>query len=301
MFNSQKILLAFLLAMAGTNAMAQSGDDTAARRDAEQLKITAMEALISAPPERSLPIVAKVLKGAGSDDLKERALFILSQIDRPEAQALLLETARTGSGSLRHEAIRMMGISGETAVLSELYAGADPETKEAMLEAWLIAGDEDSVYRVAANARDPDEFEAAVETLGAMGATEQLRALRNRTDMSESLIEAYAIAGDTESLRELAADTGNPERQAQAIRGLGMTGEENVGEVLVAIYGSTDSAVVKEAVMEGLLMAGDDEAVLQLFRQSNDADEKAELLETLVMMDSEAVWDIIDATLENGE
>lgn len=300
MSSFQKIAFLFLLAMASTGAMAQD-EDASAGRDAEQLKIAAMEALISAPPERSLPIVAKVLKGDGSDDLKERALFILSQIDRPEAQALLVETARTGSDSLRHEAIRMMGISGETALLSELYAGGDLETKEAVLEAWLIAGDEDAVYRVAESAQDPDEFEAAVETLGAMGATEQLRALRGRADMSESLIEAYAVAGDTESLRELAADASNPERQAQAIRGLGMTGAENVGETLVGIYGSTDSPEVKEAVMEGLLMSGDDGAVLQLFRQSRNAKEKAELLETLVMMDSEAVWDIIDATLENGE
>jgi hypothetical protein len=53
--------------------------------------------------------------------------------------------------------------------------------------------------------------------------------------------------------------------------------------------------------MEGLLISGDDESVLQLFRQSRNDEEKADLLETLVMMDSEAVWDIIDATLENGE
>jgi hypothetical protein len=119
--------------------------------------------------------------------------------------------------------------------------------------------------------------------------------------MSESLIEAYAVAGDTETLRELASDAGNPERQAQAIRGLGVVGGDNVGEILVGIYGSTDSPEVKEAVMEGLLISGDDESVLQLFRQSRNDEEKADLLETLVMMDSEAVWDIIDATLENGE
>lgn len=300
MFSFYRVVMAVLLATAGTGVMAQT-DDAPATRDAQQLKLAAMEALISAPPERALPIVTKVLKGNGSDELKERALFILSQIDRPEAQELLLETARSGSDSLRHEAIRMMGISGETGSLSELYAGGDAETKEAVLEAWLIAGDEDAVYQAAANAEDPDEFEAAVEILGAMGATEQLRALRSRADMSESLIEAYAVTGDTESLRELAVDASNPERQAQAIRGLGVTGGEGVGEILIGIYGSTSSPAVKEAVMEGLLISGDDEAVLQLFRQSRDDDEKAELLETLVMMDSEAVWDIIDATLENGQ
>jgi HEAT repeat protein len=300
MFSFRKVAMAVFLAAVATSVMAQTGESPRAR-DAEQLKIAAMEALISAPPERALPIVTKVLRGSGSDELKERALFILSQIDRPEAQALLLETARSGSGQLRHEAIRMMGISGETAALSELYTGGDAETKEAVLEAWLIAGDEDAVYQAAANARDPDEFEAAVEILGAMGATEQLRALSSRADMSESLIEAYAVAGDIESLRELAMDAGNPGRQAQAIHGLGVTGGKEVGEILVGIYGSTDSPVVKDAVMEGLLISGDDEAVLQLFRQSRNDDEKAELLETLVMMDSEAVWDLIDATLENGQ
>jgi hypothetical protein len=38
-----------------------------------------------------------------------------------------------------------------------------------------------------------------------------------------------------------------------------------------------------------------------LFRESRDSGEKRDLLETLVIMDSEAVWDIIDATLENEQ
>lgn len=295
-----KIVVAVLLLAASAGARAQA-DDTASREEAEQLKIAALEALISAPPEKALPIVEKVLRGGGSDDLKERALFILSQIDKPEAQALLSETARSGTGSLRHEAIRMIGIGGDTSALAELYAGADMETKEAVLDAYLIAGDSEAVYRIAADAKDPDEFEAAVEILGAMGATGELRALRNRADMSESLIEAYAIAGDTETLLELARDGSNPARQAEAIRGLGIVGREDTGEILVGIYSGTDSGEVKEAVLEGLLISGDDEAVLELFRQSRDEEEKVELLETLVMMDSEAVWEIIDATLENGQ
>lgn len=293
-----KVLIAVLLLAGSVNGLAQT--EASSAREAEQLKIAALEALMSAPPEKALPIVTKVLKGQNSDELKERALFILSQIDLPEAQALLGETARTASGPLRHEAIRMIGISGNTGALSDLYAGADMETKEAVLEAYLIAGDAAAVYEIAANAQDPDEFEAAVEALGAMGATEQLRALRNRTDMSESLIEAYAIAGDTESLLALARDAGNPETQAEAIRGLGMVGHDDAGQILVGIYGSSDSPEVREAVLEGLMMSDDDEAVLQLYRQSRDHEEKMQILETLVMMDSEAVWDLIDATLDNG-
>lgn len=305
MFGYCRVLVTVLLLAASVDGLAQADpaqvDNKPADRDTEQLKIAALEALISAPPDKALPIVTKVLRGRGSDELKESALFILSQMDRPEAQALLAETARSGSPPLRHEAIRMIGIGGDTSALSDLYAGADLKTREAILEAYLIADDKDAVYRIAADAQDPDEFEAAVEALGAMGATEQLRALRNRTDMSESLIEAYAVAGDTESLLELARDGSDPERQAEAIRGLGIVGADGAGEALVAIYGGSDSPRVREAVLEGLLIAGDDEAVLQLFRQSRDDREKTELLETLVMMDSEAVWDVIDATLENGQ
>jgi HEAT repeat protein len=302
MLRFHTVVLACLLLTGGTLALAQT-DAAAGKADSEQLKIAALEALMSAPPEKALPIVRKVLDGAGSDELKARALFILSQIELPEAQALLVEWARTASDPLRLEAIRMIGIGGDAqalAGLSELYGGGDRRTRKAVLEAWLIADDKEAVYRVAANAQNAAEFDAAVETLGAMGATEQLRALRDRADMPESLIQAYAVAGDVKTLQEIAADGSNPERQLQAIRGLGIAGENGAGEILVGIYSGTDSRPVKDAALQGLLIADEDEAVLRLFRDSRDEDEKLRLLETLVIMDSKAVWDIIDATLENG-
>ena len=57
--------------------------------DTEALKLTALEALVTAPPERAMPIVERVLAGDGSDELKARALFVLSQMDTPEARARL--------------------------------------------------------------------------------------------------------------------------------------------------------------------------------------------------------------------
>ena len=53
-------------------------------QDDEDLKFAAIEALITAPPERAMPIVQRVLAGDASDELKGRALFVLSQIDRGE-------------------------------------------------------------------------------------------------------------------------------------------------------------------------------------------------------------------------
>ena len=292
----RKFILAALLIAISSPAAAQTDD-------AEKLKMSALEALISAPPERALPIVTKVLDGDSSVALKERALFVLSQIDLPEAQNRLVETARNGDENIRKEAIRMIGIGGNAdalATLAGVYAAGDSDTKDAVLEAYLIADDKDAVYQLAVNSQDPDEFEDIVQTLGAMGATEELRALRDRTGDAEALIHAYAVAGDVETLTALATDGSNPERQAQAIHGLGIAGGSGVGDVLVEIYRSTDVPDVKDAALQGLMIADEDEAVLELFRASTDAAEKRELLQMLVNMDSDAVWEVIDKTLENG-
>ena len=150
MNNSVKILLACVLLGIATPALAQ--DDT------EELQIAALEALISAPPERAMPIVQRVLAGDGSDELKERALFVLSQMDTPEAQTLLVESARSSSGELQQEAIRMIGIGGNDAALAELvaiYDNGDADVREAVLEAYLIADDTDAVYHIARNTETP--------------------------------------------------------------------------------------------------------------------------------------------------
>ena len=195
-----------VVALLGYHATAAA---QAADPDREELQIAALEALASAPPERALPLAKKVLAGTHSEEVKERALFVLSQIDLPEAQQMLAEFARSGEGELRYEAIRMIGIGGDPAALAELrslYATNDKELREAVLEAYLIADDEDAVYELAANAQSEGEFEDAVEILGAMNAREHLRRLRDKAGTSEEWIEAIAISGDVDTLRELALD-----------------------------------------------------------------------------------------------
>ncbi len=298
MYIFTRLFVATTFALMTSTSIAQSD----ALDDVEELKITALEALMAAPPERALPLLSKVIEGESSDDVKERALFVLSQIDLPEAQALLLETARQGSGELRLEAIRMIGIGGGPAALSglaELYGMGDGDVREAVLQAYLIADDSNAVYEIAASAESEEDFEEAIEILAAMDAREELRMLRNRAGMSETLIQAYAISGDFETLRELSIDGSNPQQQAQAIQALGIVGGAESNTALVEIYRSSDSPDVREAALDGLLISGHDEGVLQLYRSSQDPVEKRELLEYLVMMESEAIWDVIGSALDS--
>lgn len=292
------ILVAATLLIAATSAAQGGGRD-----DAEELKLAAMDALITAPPERALPLVNKVLGGNHSIELKERALFILSQIDDAGAQETLQRFAQDASGELQSEAIRMIGISGDDgslATLKAIYESGDAEAKEAVIEAFMIAGDKRAIFDIAVNA-EGDEFEEAVDMLGAMGAREELRELLSRTGPSEALIEAYAISGDIDELRRMAVDTSNPELQAQAIEAMGIVGGDEVNATLLQIYRDAPTEDVREAALDGMLISGYDVGILELYRSSDSTSDKKELLEYLVIMGSDEVWNLIDSALDGGE
>ena len=249
MNTTSKLAIGAALLLLATSSLAQT--DTA--DDADSLRMTALEALISAPPERALPIVDRVLSGNHSAELKERALFILSQMETPESQSRLLAFANDSQGELQAEAIRMIGIGGDKdalAALGDIYRTGGGEVREAVLEAYLIAGDKDAVFNIAINTENEEEFSDAVNMLGAMGANEQLRELRGRAGLSDSLIEAYAISGDAESLRELAMDASNPEMQKRAIEALGIVGGDEVNQTLIALYDSTENSDIRESALE---------------------------------------------------
>ena len=268
---------------------------------AEELKIAAIESLISAPPVPAIPLLGKVLADNHSDAVKSRALFILSQIELPEAQAMLLESARSGSSELRLQAIRMIGVGGdETAMagLAEIYRNGDEKTRKTVLQAYMIADDAAAIYEIAADATSDEEFEAAVHMLGAMGATNELHQLGDRGLNSKSMIHAYAIAEDFEALNKLARDSSDPTMQLQAIQGLGIIEGDKVNAALMEIYRGADREEVKRAALHGMMVAEYEEGLLELFRTSKDVSEKREMLHLLVVMESDAVMDIISATLQ---
>ena len=295
---------AFMLLALTATTCAWSQDEARAPSDKEALKIAALEALIAAPPERALPLASKVLAGNHSDEVKARALFVLSQIDDPAAQQQLITVAEQNSGQLQAEAIRMVGIGGDPdalARLTALYQSGDANMRKAILEAYVIADNVSGLFDIARNAESESEFEDAVEMLAALGARDELRQLRDKAGLSKSLIYAYAISEDVESLRELAMDNSNPEHQAQAVEALGIAGKDNASAILVEVYRNAESQDVRDAAMHGLMIAGDDEALLQLYRQSTDAAEKQQLMQVLAVTGSDLILEVIDEALADQQ
>jgi HEAT repeat protein len=278
---------------------AQSADR--APTDDEELALAAMEGLMAQSPERALPIIKKVLAGPQTTLVKQRALFVLSQIDSPDAREILVQTARSSDAALRGEAIRSIGIGGDPKALDGLqaiYNAGSPEVKDEVMQAWMIAGHKEAVYQAALNAKTEEEANQAIHLLGAMGATDELRKLGDRPNAASGLVDAYAMSGDLASLRKIAEGGGNRATQIDAVRKIGIIQTDAARAALQEIYSRSSDAEIREAALQGMLMTGDDQGVLALYRSAKTGEEKRTLLRTLMMMDGDAALQAIDAALE---
>jgi len=286
----------------------QSQQDAAQQRsgkqvpsDAEALAIAALRALMSAPPERAVPLIERTLQLQKSDLVKARALFVLGQIDSPSARTLLLKSAQELRGSLQLEAIRSVGIGGDTAsiaALPTLYANGSAAVQRAVLEALLIADSKPMVMQLALTEKSPKQLEQVLNTLAAMGAVDELRQLSKRGIGGDKLVQAFAIAGDLGGLLNIARTDADVGIRAKAIRALGMIGSTEAKSALLEIYQNAKTAPEKSAALEGMLIANDEKAVLTLYRNSKTPAEKRAIFSTLSKMGGDVALEAIDAALQ---
>ncbi|MCU0756892.1 MAG: HEAT repeat domain-containing protein [Xanthomonadales bacterium] len=265
----------------------------------EALAIAALEGLMAAPPERSLPLLKRVLSGPKSELVKARALFVLSQVDSPETETILLDVARKGPPALRGEAIRMIGISGRPAAVESLKSiyTAEPALRQDVIGALMIAGRKDVLLALAQRA-EGDDLVALTQTLAASGAVEELRTLGKAGKGSAELARAYAIAGDLASLEALANSAEQPALRLEAIRSLGMIDRPEARAALVRLYRERRDAESREAALQGLMIAGDEAALLALYRDTEVPEDKRRVLQVLTLLGGDAAMKAIEAALQ---
>jgi len=272
----------------------------------EDIAEIAVEGLMNAPPERAVPLLKKVLQSQHSDKVKKRALFVLSQIDEDAALDVVVDIAKTSNNpELREEAVRMLGVSGEEHAverLQELYASSkDAREKRAIIQAWLVADRKDLILASARTEADTSVRQQAIEALGAMDAQTELKQLFDATKdatSQRSIIQALGVAGNVKALTEIAQSQQPEPVRVEAIRALGIAGDEGGTSSLLKIYTSTDSPALRDAVLQGLVVAGDSDGMLQLYRQAKTREEKQALMRMITTMGGEdAALDLIEAEL----
>jgi len=268
--------------------------------------LMAIDALLVGESERAVPLLQKVLASEHGDQVKQRAMFVLSQLDGAAADAALGSIlAGTASPRLQQEAIKMIAVGGRRAALDRLLAlyrsNPDRGIRNAVMDAFLIGDRGDLMQQLIEAETDPAPRREAIHKLGAMGDGERLKALyASRSDRDDRLqvLHAFGIAGEIDALADAARGETDPDLRAEALRGIGIGGGKQAGPLLLEFYRSSNDARTRQAALDGLLIAGDSAAMLELYRQETDPELRRKLLHHLTSADPDAALELIDAALK---
>ncbi len=273
--------------------------------ESEELKLYAIHALLQVEWERAKPLLEKFMTGA-SPEMMERALFVLSQSDHPEAREMLIGVARTSSDpEVVEQAVHLLGFYDDDEareLLRRIYADSPhAEVREAVLEAMMIAEDVPSLISVARTEPDEALRGRAVEQLGILEAVAELRQLygdESSSEVREQILEALMIAGDKETLLSAIRDEPDLELRGTAIEMLGLM---DARAELRELYRAEPSPELRGYIAEALMLADDADFLIEIAKTDDDPEVRGRAIEALGLVDSEVAGKALPELYEQAD
>ncbi len=195
----------------------------------EELKLIAINSLMSSDPERALPLLEKLVQGSHSPKLKERALFVLAQSGSARGREIVTRIAKGQSNpDVQLKAVEYLGLFGGTEsrqALSEIYsASTDIPVKRAILRSFAIAKERDRLVAAAKGEKDQELRREAIRGLGiddkATDALTSLYATEADIEVRKEVIRALSLRDNAKSLVALARKETNPELKKEIVQSL---------------------------------------------------------------------------------
>jgi len=271
----------------------------------EDIKLIALTGLLESDPERSIPMLEKVLQGSSSPRVKSRALFVLAQSRSPKSREILARAAKGGMNpDLQLDAVKYLGIHGgpeNRQLLADLYAGtSDIDVKRQILRSFAMVQDRDRLLGLAKTEKSPELRAEAVRQLGMVkGGQEDLYQLY-RADLSaevrQQIISAMMMSRSLDHLLDIARTEKDAKLRAQAIRNLGMMGgrwmafttEPGHAPVVVTVpeprvFDRTTGKAGAEAAADKETAAKITRELVAIYKADKDADVRKAVVNALYM------------------
>jgi tetratricopeptide (TPR) repeat protein len=188
----------------------------------DDLKLMAINGLMNADPERAIPLLDGLLKGPASPQLKDRAMFVLTQNKSPQAHVVLIQFAKGGAGNpdLQERAVRYIGMTNTPESRQELagiYASSnDVNVKRAILRSLMSPAASDTLFEIAKSEKNPELRRVALRQLAFAGNSAQaaqLYASEQSPENKDEIINGLFAHGDAKTMVELARKETDPERK----------------------------------------------------------------------------------------
>jgi len=259
----------------------------------DDLKLMALNGLSQSDPERTYPLIEKLLKGPASPKLKKKAIYVLATNSSPRAQQLLEQIARgNGNPDLQLTAIRYMVENKQqpnrSQVLMEIYAStSDAAVKREILNAFQNSHDSDHLLQIFKSEKDSGLRSDALGGLGENTGNAELWQLLQGETSSEGriqIINAMYRGGNTDKLTEVARTDKDPKVRMAAINVLASYRAQNMGETMAALYASEQDPQVKRSIINHLANQRNAKGLVDIFRKESNIDLKKDILQRLQNM-----------------
>lgn len=268
----------------------------------EDLKLYALSGLMSNNPKKALPLVQQYLNGKHSLQHKEKALFLLTQSDMPEARQALMQIVRgSAHPELRVHAIRYLGMVAEDEPslfdeLDSLYRSSqDRKIRSAVIEAYGMAEHKAGLLQVYRSEKDPQLRRKTIDMLSSADATAELRSLlENETDTEtrRALVRALGNAGDLDFLIATARNDKDPAARIEAIYSLGNDESPRSAEALKSLY--TGDRRTRMAVLDAFSNQENAKALIEIFRAEKDPEMRKHVVHRLTEMETPEAEAFVD-------
>jgi hypothetical protein len=257
----------------------------------EDLKLLAINSLMNTDPDHAIPLLEGVLKGNSTPKVKDRALFVLTQNQSPQAQQILMNYAKgAGNPDLQLRALRYIGMSGASDAHKQLLAvyngSADTTVKRQILQSLMTASDKDALFNIAKSEKDQSLRLSAIRQLGIIRAVDQLVQLYtpdSAPEVKNAIVENLFVAQASDKLLPIARSEKDPAVRRQAILHLAMTNAVPP-DALVSLYTSETDAGVKRQLINGLRAHDDAKLLIDLARKETDPRMKMDIVQQLSTM-----------------
>lgn len=208
----------------------------------EDLKLMAIQGLMNADPNRSVPLLEEILNSQKSLRLKKQALFVLSQSGNPKAQETIGRIAKGSSNpELQRMALHNLGTGGKrnAPILEEVYrTSTDVAIKKEVLHSFMMMGDRDRLLNLAKTEKTEELKSAAIHWLGASGGRDLLVQLYTpdaTTKMKKEILHGLFIGGAAKQLVDIARAEKDIQVKKDAVHYLSMMNNKESAEFLAEL------------------------------------------------------------------
>jgi len=292
--NDAKALRVELAQASGRPVSPEEADD-------DEIKLMAINSLMQSDPERSVPLLEKLLQTKSSPRLRERALFVLSQSNSPKAREAVVRVAK---GSLNPDlqlvALRNLGVvkSAENQqLLSEVYSSTnDVAVKKQILRGYMATGAREKMLALAKSEPNLALRKEAIRYLGAMGGANELAAMyaaEQSVDLRSEILNGMMAANSTAKILEIARTEKDQKLRERAINMLGASRSPETSAALLEMYGSSAELETKKRILRALGMQRGAQPLIDIARKESNVELKRTAVEMLSMMKSKEATDFL--------